>query len=367
MRGYSTIRFSIPRIRLFLKFIIGVIIVSLSITALLLSITLFLLRERFSQPWLNLRGSTATGDDGFLCKQHAVPNLLRHEESAARNLTSKSLIIIRSVLLLQQGELYLKILLLKKCETDVSDIRLQIDLKQILCPAIKHIESDNCPWDWAPGCAWSSFIATTKLEFVPNHILLSFNNHAIGLHLEPSHHIENLPFAVCTQPLYWYIDWLQVIEFIEIWSFQGVNHFFFYFYTISQLVMDVLQYYEAKGTVTLLPWRSFPVGENENPNRDVYRVPLIAFIEKKAELCPRCGSFAAIHRKMYYSSPRPRNDFRWHDVRFDWLTNVGYGLPEIEGPHKQIVRPETVSIISTHSTRKSYPGYIDVNMAYKQM
>ncbi|EJW77541.1 hypothetical protein WUBG_11550, partial [Wuchereria bancrofti] len=90
-------------------------------------------------------------------------------------------------------------------------------------------------------------------------------------------------------------------------------------------------------------------------------VPLIVFIEKKAELCPRCGSFAAVHRKMYYSSSRPQNDFRWHDVRFDWLTNVGYGLPEIEGPHKQIVRPETVSIISTHSTRKSYPGYIDVN------
>ncbi|VDN83122.1 unnamed protein product, partial [Brugia pahangi] len=40
-----------------------------------------------------------------------------------------------------------------------------------------------------------------------------------------------------------------------------------------------------------------------------------------------------------------------------------YGLPEIEGPHKQIVRPETVSIISTHSTRKSYPGYIDVNVS----
>ncbi|EJW87106.1 hypothetical protein WUBG_01982, partial [Wuchereria bancrofti] len=57
------------------------------------------------------------------------------------------------------------------------------------------------------------------------------------------------------------------------------------------------------------------------------------------------------------------DDFRWHDVRFDWLTNVGYGLPEIEGPHKQIVRPETVSIISTHSTRKSYPGYIDVNVS----
>lgn len=37
-----------------------------------------------------------------------------------------------------------------------------------------------------------------------------------------------------------------------------------------------------------------------------FRMPLIAFIEEKAELCPRCGSFAVLHRKMYYSSPRPR-------------------------------------------------------------
>ncbi|VDK85972.1 unnamed protein product, partial [Onchocerca ochengi] len=36
--------------------------------------------------------------------------------------------------------------------------------------------------------------------------------------------------------------------------------------------MDILQYYEAKGIVTLLPWRSFPIGENENPNKDVYRL-----------------------------------------------------------------------------------------------
>ncbi|VDK29178.1 unnamed protein product [Gongylonema pulchrum] len=37
-------------------------------------------------------------------------------------------------------------------------------------------------------------------------------------------------------------------------------------------------------------------------------------------------------------------------------------MPEPDGPHKQIVRPETVSIIATHSIRKSYHGYIDVNL-----
>ncbi|VDO47558.1 unnamed protein product [Onchocerca flexuosa] len=193
---------------------------------------------------------------------------------------------------------------------------------------------------------------------------------------------------------------------------QGVSHFFFYFYTTSQIVMDILQYYETKvyyhtftyrrmtqisrGIVTLLPWRSFPTGEDENPNKDVYRlahslanndclwrsqgarfvafvdldeyiltmngVPLIAFIEKKAEQCPQCGSFAVIHRKMYYSSPRPRSEFHWDDIKFEWLINISYGLPEKDGPHKQIVQSKTVSIISTHSTRKSYPGYIDVNV-----
>ncbi|OZC12534.1 hypothetical protein X798_00165 [Onchocerca flexuosa] len=196
--------------------------------------------------------------------------------------------------------------------------------------------------------------------------------------------------------LHRYADWLQVIEFIEIWMSQGVSHFFFYFYTTSQIVMDILQYYETKGIVTLLPWRSFPTGEDENPNKDVYRlahslanndclwrsqgarfvafvdldeyiltmngVPLIAFIEKKAEQCPRCGSFAVIHRKMYYSSPRPRSEFHWDDIKFEWLINTSYGLPEKDGPHKQIVQSKTVSIISTHSTRKSYPGYIDVNL-----
>lgn len=47
------------------------------------------------------------------------------------------------------------------------------------------------------------------------------------------------------------------------------------------------------------------------PNRKNWNfsVPLIAYIERKAELCPRCGSFAAIHRKMYYSSLRPQSFF----------------------------------------------------------
>ncbi|VDK79010.1 unnamed protein product [Litomosoides sigmodontis] len=398
-RGRRAITLSVPRIRLFLRFTVGVLVVSLSITALLLSVTLFLLRGRSSQPSRNLRNSAGSEEDGFSCNLH-VSNSVRFEPSVVRNLTSKSLIIVRSVLLLQPGGLYLKTLFLKKCETNISSMTLQIDFNEILCPMVRHIESDKCPWDWAPGCAWSSFIATARLDSIPNHILasfqLNFNSHAIRLHFEPSHNIENLPFALCTQPLYWYVDWLQLIEFIEIWTSQGINHFFFYFYTVSQLVMDVLQYYDAKGTVTLIPWRSFPVGENENPNKNVYRlahslanndclwrsrgasfvafvdldeyilttsgVPLIAYIERKAELCPKCGSFTAIHRKMYYSSLRPRNDFRWRDVGFQWLANIRYGLPEANGPHKQIVRPETVSVISTHSTRKSFPGYIDVNL-----
>lgn len=58
--------------------------------------------------------------------------------------------------------------------------------------------------------------------------------------------MATFPFFVKLYDYFRYIDWLQIIEFIEIWTSQGVNHFFFYFYTVSQLVMDILQYYEAK-------------------------------------------------------------------------------------------------------------------------
>uniref|UniRef100_A0A0R3RSE9 Reverse transcriptase n=1 Tax=Elaeophora elaphi TaxID=1147741 RepID=A0A0R3RSE9_9BILA len=175
MRGRLAITLSAPRIRLFLRFILGVLVISISITASLLSITLFLLRDRFSHTRYYLRASMANEEDGFSCKLH-VSDLPASEKSVlVRNLTSKSLIIIRSVLLLQRHGLYLKILFLKKCETNVSDVRLQIDLKQILCPVVKHIESDHCPWNWASGCAWSSFIATARLNFVPSNILASFH------------------------------------------------------------------------------------------------------------------------------------------------------------------------------------------------
>lgn len=70
MRGRRAITFSVSRIRLFSRFIVGVLVVSLSITASLLSITLFLLRGRFSQPWRNLRNSTGSEEDGFSCKLH---------------------------------------------------------------------------------------------------------------------------------------------------------------------------------------------------------------------------------------------------------------------------------------------------------
>ncbi|VDN22110.1 unnamed protein product [Gongylonema pulchrum] len=87
-------------------------------------------------------------------------------------LTDDSLIITRSVLILRRTSVYLKILLIKKCETDASRWRIMIDRAQIICPRIKHIESDECPWSWAPGCHWSSFIASAKLNSIPRHALV---------------------------------------------------------------------------------------------------------------------------------------------------------------------------------------------------
>ncbi|VDN02147.1 unnamed protein product [Thelazia callipaeda] len=309
--------------------------------------------------------------------------------------------------------MYLKILLLKKCETNVSDLRLEVstslsppefrimfrlltiliigkafftvqtvklDHKHVLCPEITHIESDHCPWEWAIGCAWSSFIATAKLDFIPSHTLLRIDDRSIGLNLEPTHYIEKIHFAVCIQPLYWYIDWLQLFEFIEIWTSQGVTHFFFYIYSVSQVVMDLLQYYSD----IRVDRRHFRLAHSLANNDCLLRtqgadfvafvdldeyiltsskIPLIEYIKKKSAMCPKCGSFAILHRRMYYSSPRPQNNFELRDVNFNWLNGIKFGQAEVDGPHKQIVRPKTVSVISTHAVRENQPGYVDLNQS----
>jgi hypothetical protein len=101
----------------------------------------------------------------------------------------------------------------------------------------------------------------------------------------PESRSPKFQLAVCVPPLYWFSDWLQLIQFVEIWrSFNRVSHFFVYFQSISEQVDRVLRVYEqmvndcpcfsrsVQGLVTIIPWSLLPSDTDTDPNLSVYRL-----------------------------------------------------------------------------------------------
>lgn len=56
---------------------------------------------------------------------------------------------------------------------------------------------------------------------------------------------------------------LKMIEFIELNSLLGINHFFLYNDTASNQVNCILRDYVAQGRVTVLPWKLDMVSQKE--------------------------------------------------------------------------------------------------------
>lgn len=62
-------------------------------------------------------------------------------------------------------------------------------------------------------------------------------------------------FSVCVSPLFGSVSPTRLVEFLELARLLGVQHVHFYDYHISADVRRVLEFYQVKGWVTLLPWR----------------------------------------------------------------------------------------------------------------
>uniref|UniRef100_A0A1I7Z737 Glycosyltransferase family 92 protein n=1 Tax=Steinernema glaseri TaxID=37863 RepID=A0A1I7Z737_9BILA len=52
-------------------------------------------------------------------------------------------------------------------------------------------------------------------------------------------------FVACVSQLYWFNNWVRVVEFIEIYRSQDVEHFYIYVASVSTKVYSVLKYYEG--------------------------------------------------------------------------------------------------------------------------
>ncbi|XP_026480200.1 beta-1,4-galactosyltransferase galt-1-like [Ctenocephalides felis] len=61
--------------------------------------------------------------------------------------------------------------------------------------------------------------------------------------------------AVCVKPFHYHYDQsLNILEFLELYSIMGIDHFFMYKHTLGEHVSCLLKDYEASGRLTMMPW-----------------------------------------------------------------------------------------------------------------
>ncbi|CAD6196833.1 unnamed protein product [Caenorhabditis auriculariae] len=122
-----------------------------------------------------------------------------------------------------------------------------------------------CPWVWAPGCFYNSFIFEAEVPRVAalrNNfnmaVLLLPDDREIELSVEPVRNVAKKGLTVCVEPVYWYSEHHTIILFIETWKLQGATHFIVYYHSANEAVGAVLDFYLKQGILTIMQWPELP-------------------------------------------------------------------------------------------------------------
>ncbi|KHN76839.1 UPF0392 protein F13G3.3 [Toxocara canis] len=252
----------------------------------------------------------------------------------------------------------------------------------------------SCPWKWAPSCKWAAFMLTAYLrqhQVTLKSVTLSEDGRSAVLraHRMPS---ARSGLHVCVPPLYWYSDYVAIIQFIEMWKSQGASHFFIYYQSISRIVLNVIRSYEKEGIVTIIEWRLVPRSTTIDPNVSIYRIghslahndcllrsngrfvalvdidefiipigaDLIPFLTSSLQKDPLAGSFLFVHSRLRFRQRDRKQTLDWRAVDFDWLLDTEFELGN--GPPKTIFLPDRTEIMLTHSALRHLYPFVQVTV-----
>ncbi|KAJ1527536.1 hypothetical protein ONE63_007505 [Megalurothrips usitatus] len=204
--------------------------------------------------------------------------------------------------------------------------------------------------------------------------------------------------AVCVKPLHFsYNRPVEMLEFLELNTMLGADHFTFYNHTIGPQVSCILHDYAARGRVTLLPWNLNMASQREIRTeglfaalndclyRNMHRHALVAQIDLDEYIVPRhnltlpdllqwlgkrlntrsAGSFSFQNAFFYLQWPDdPLVDKHGLDSRL--LTARKTTRRTKLHPHKQrskyIARPEFVVEAGNHFVWEFLPGHGAINV-----
>ncbi|KAH7676209.1 Protein C18G1.7, partial [Aphelenchoides avenae] len=270
---------------------------------------------------------------------------------------------------------------------DSEENQLKVHIDEVAIAAVPTPIEGSCPWHWAPRCEWNSFIyeldgfSLASNGRIPASIAVSRQGYTTLLPLSQSFGGRRTGLSICVPPLYWFADWLRLIEFLETWRVLDASHFYVYFQSVSSVVHAVLRDYEKRGIVTLIRWQETPSSTEENPNLSVYRLGhslahndclmrttsnyvalvdvdemiyvagtknLLPFLDAQLNLAPLAGSFRFQHYRVHF----PQREIP-HDATLDWRSMDFSWIPEAkavsgEGPTKAIFIADRTQITLTH-------------------
>ncbi|KAK6021878.1 hypothetical protein OSTOST_12441, partial [Ostertagia ostertagi] len=189
-------------------------------------------------------------------------------------------------------------------------LRGSVDEEQLIFRA--HTIEASCPWGWAPGCLYNSYVFDAPLTNATSAKSVSHpverscrrasstasttyqNERSLerlcAANILESFLLINLSHSGdCT-----FTDWTKVIFFLEMWRAHGASHIFMYYHSSTHNVRQVLRHYEREvwtfdltlaikqnyknkdnwfqGFVTVISWPLLPRFSNIDPNLSVYRL-----------------------------------------------------------------------------------------------
>lgn len=241
-----------------------------------------------------------------------------------------------------------------------------------------------------------------RLKDSPANMLSVINNFNESIWKQSSIY-NNAPlgkFGVCVKPLHFeYNKEMPILEFIELNRLMGVDHFTFYNHTIGPQVSCILQDYQSKGIVTLLPWKLPMLSQKEIRTeglfaalndclyRSMYRFSHILLIDLDEYIIPNYND--TIPQLIDYLNHRLntrstgsfsfQNAFfylQWQDDSqvYDFSDPISSNLVTMKKtrrktklhPHKQrskyICRPELVVETGNHFVWEFIPGHGTLNV-----
>ena len=271
----------------------------------------------------------------------------------------------------------------------------------------------ECPWHWAPSCEWTAHLMSTFVAKEVAHSLagIALNKHKLSVPITQLANIGKtqpngtLPphrhqLAVCVLPIYLFDDFVQMVQFLEIWRYHGATLFLIYYHSVSRTVLEFLRAYEKEGLVLLIPWLLFPKNQHLDPNLSTYRLghslaetdcvfrmnqfakfvalvdfdelvlpnegKLSEFLNSALELNPNAGSFIFTHNRLAFPAEKPSGKFSDKNVTFEWLRSATLTQDVSPGPTKTIFLPERTLILLNHKVRTHLNNFERVNVNSSQ-